>query len=67
MLTTSLLAVIALNPVFSQGGVKIHTNMVYDAAAAPNGGIEVSLGKNWSMGAISMLTFVIPMTTFRQV
>jgi len=40
MLTTSLLAVIALNPVFSQVGVKIHTNMVYDAAAAPNGGID---------------------------
>lgn len=58
MLTTSLLAVIALNPVFSQGGVKIHTNMVYDAAAAPNGGIEVSLGKNWSMGADGWIAWV---------
>lgn len=58
MLTTSLLAVIALNPVFAQGGAKIHTNMVYDAAAAPNGGVEVALDKNWSVGADGWIAWV---------
>lgn len=29
---------------------KVHTNMVYDAALAPNGGIELSFNKNWTVG-----------------
>lgn len=29
---------------------KVHTNMVYDAALAPNGGLELSIGKDWTAG-----------------
>lgn len=30
--------------------IKVHTNMIYDAALAPNGGLELSFCKDWTVG-----------------
>lgn len=37
---------------------KVHTNMAYDAALAPSGGLELSVGKDWTVGTDAWIAWL---------
>lgn len=42
----------------SSAAIQIKTNALYDAALAPNGGVELTLGKKWTVGMDGFIAWI---------